>query len=507
MAVHDLTWFDLVARNGQLRPEASAVIFEGHRISHGEALARALALAAGLASAGVRKGDRVALVSANRPEMLDVAAACGRLGAILVPVNWRLSAEEIAYTLADVSPALVIAEPEHDATLRAAPAARAAAAGIYLLDGEPAPPFRRFADLAAGSPAGLPDSEVRSADPFVIIHTAAVGGTPRGAVLSHANILAHNLQLAASWQLGPQDVALAALPLFHIAGLGLAMAVQQAGGSSVLMRRFEPKAAADAIAAHGVTCLCEFAPMLSGLLDAAAAGGQDLGSLTAVWGLDAPETIARFEETCPAARFWAGYGQSETSGYVSFAPHRDRPGSAGRPSALALLEVVDEDGRAVAMGDTGEIVVRGPLVFSGYWNRPEEADNTVRAGRHHTGDMGRLDPDGYLFYAGRSPAKELIKSGGENVYPAEVERALREHPAIDAAVVIGVPDPHWGEIVKAVCVRGHGAEVSAADLIGFVGARIARFKRPKEVVFVESLPVTAAGLIDRARVKAEHGAA
>lgn len=505
MGVQDLTWFDFVARNGRVRPEATALVFEGARITHGEALARAEAVAGGLAAAGLRAGDRIAVLAANRPEIMDVAAAAARLGAILVPVNWRLAADEVAFILRDAAPAAIVGEREHVPALRACLDALSPAAGCYLLDGAEAP-FRPFSELAGGSPAAAGPAWIRADDPFVIIHTAAVAGSPRGAVLSHANLIAHNVQLAQGWSLGPGSVALGALPLFHIVGLGLAMAVQQAGGSCVLMRRFDGKAAADAIAAQGVALLCEFAPMLSGILDAAAEGGQDLGSLRAVWGLDSPETIARFEAACPEARFWAGYGQSETSGYVCFSPHRERPGSAGRAAPLALVEIVDDDGRPVAAGEAGEIAVRGPLVFGGYWNRPDEADSTVRDGWHRTGDMGRLDPDGYLFYAGRSPAKELIKSGGENVYPAEVERALREHPGVEAAVVIGVADPQWGEVVKAVCVRRPGETLEAAELIGFVGDRIARFKRPKHVSFVEALPLTAAGTVDRARVKAEHGA-
>ncbi|WP_375458082.1 AMP-binding protein [uncultured Enterovirga sp.] len=504
MAVRDLTWFDIVARNGRARPDAPALIFEGERISHGEALARAERLAGGLAAAGVKRGDRVGLVSANRPEMLDLLAAAARLGAILVPVNWRLSPEEVAYALGDVAPVLVVAEPDFAPALRPCLETLGPSTVWYLLD-EAAAPFRPFADLADGSPAAAGSTEVGSDDPLLIIHTAAVGGQPRGAVLSHRNLIAQNLQLAQCWGLSPADVALGALPLFHIAGLGLCLAVQQAGGETVLMRRFEPAASADAVAAQGVTALFEFAPMLAGILDAAVEGGQELGSLRAVWGLDAPETIARFEEQCPGARFWSGFGQSETSGFVTFAPHAERPGSAGRAGPLALVEIVGEDDRPFAMGETGEIVVRGPLVFGGYWNRPDEADATVRAGWHHTGDMGRLDHEGYLFYAGRSPAKELIKSGGENVYPAEVERALREHPDIEAAVVIGVPDPRWGEIVKAVCVRRPGAEPDEAAVIEFVGTRIARFKRPKAISFVRELPMTSAGTVDRAAVKLEHG--
>jgi acyl-CoA synthetase (AMP-forming)/AMP-acid ligase II len=229
--------------------------------------------------------------------------------------------------------------------------------------------------------------------------------------------------------------------------------------------------------------------------------------LRVVSGIDVPETIARLRTTCPQATFWSAYGQTETSGSVSLAPFDERPGSAGRPTALNTVAVVDELDRPLPTGATGEIVVRGPMVFQGYWRC--EADNafTLRNGWHHTGDMGRVDAEGYLWYTGRSPAKELIKPGGENVYPAEVERAIMEHPSLAQVVVLGVPDVQWGEAVKAVCVLKAGCTLSAEELIEFVGGRIARYKKPKHVVFVSALPLGGADSIDRAAVKAAHGGA
>jgi len=241
------------------------------------------------------------------------------------------------------------------------------------------------------------------------------------------------------------------------------------------------------------------------VLDAAAAAGSALKALRVVSGLESPETLARFAAACPHADFWIGYGQTETSGSVSKARLSDRPGSAGLPVDGHVVAIVDDEDRPVPTGTTGEIVVRGPMVFRGYWQRDEDNAFTFRNGWHHTGDMGRLDEDGYLWYMGRSPAKELIKPGGENVYPAEVERALCEHPAVKEAVVFGVADAQWGEAVKAVCACAPGTAPEAAALIEFVGQRIARYKKPKHVVFVEALPRTAAGAVDRAAVKAAHG--
>ena len=504
MGLRDLTWFDVLRRNAELWPRGAALVFEGARFTHAEMLQRAERLAAGLAAAGVRHGDRVAMLSQNRPEMLDVLGAAARLGVIFLPINWRLGAEEVAANLADGTPRIVIADTESLPLLDAARAALPEATGWYVL-GAPTPSFEPYEALL-GDPDAALEADPAADDPLLIIHTAAVDGRPRGAVLSHANLVAHNLQLGAAWRLGPDDAALGVLPLFHISGLGLVMAAMQAGAASVILRRFDATVAAEAIAAEKVGVLCEFAPILAQILDAAETGGTSLASLRAVWGLDSPDTIARFEATCPGAAFWSGYGQSETSAYVSFSPHRERPGTAGRPAPLARLAILDEDDRSVPTGQVGEIALRGPLVFRGYWNLPEETAWTFRNGWHHTGDMGRFDEEGYLVYAGRSPSKELIKTGGENVYPAEVERALRGHAAIAEAVVIGVPDARWGEAVKAVCELRPGASVDEDALIASVGERIARYKRPKSVVFVDALPRTEDGKPDRARIKAEHGA-
>ena len=359
-----------------------------------------------------------------------------------------------------------------------------------------------FAELSSGD-GRFTDGAVNGDDGFVIIHTAAVGGRPRGALLSQAAMLVAQSSLVQAWQLDHRDVGLGVLPLFHVAGLGLMLTVQQAGGASLIAAKFDAAQAARDIAAERVTVMSEFAPMLGSILDQARP--EQLGSLRAVTGLDAPATIERFEAACPNAAFWCTYGQSETSGLATLSPYRDRPKSAGRPLFWRSIAVVDGDDRPRPSGETGEIVVRGPTLFRGYWNLPAETAVTFRNGWHHTGDMGYFDADGYLWYAGRAPEKELIKTGGENVYPAEVEQAIRAHPAIAEVVVIGVPDPQWSEAIKAVCEQHAAGNASADDIIAFVADQIARYKRPKHVVFVDRLPRTANGDVDRAAVKAAHG--
>jgi long-chain acyl-CoA synthetase len=501
MGLRDFSLYDVVERNARQAGGATAFVFEDRRVSHAEHLARVDRLAAGLAAAGVGAGDRIVVLSFNNLEFVELYGAAAKLGAMLVPVNWRLSDDEIAYVVSDAEPKILIADAAHQEKLAAR---RSDLGGIrhwYGIGGAIAP-FVPFESLPTAD-AAAERSDVGSDAPFVMFHTAAVSGRPRGAVLSQAGLIAGNMQLARTWSLTGRDVNLGVLPLFHLAGLIMLLATQHAGGATVVLQRFEPEAAAKLIRDEKVTLLAEFPPILANLLDTQA-GAQDLSSLRAVTGLDTPDTIGRLETLCPDARFWAAFGQSETSGFVTMAPFRDRPGSAGRPTWLSTVAVMDERDRPLPTGETGEIVVRGPGVFKGYWRCDADTEFTFRNGWHHTGDMGAFDAEGYLWYKGRSPAKELIKPGGENVYPAEVEGAIAAHPAIAEVVVIGVPDAQWGEAIKAVCVLRPGHSTTAQEIIDFVAARIARFKRPKYVVFVDILPKASSGVIDRNKVKEAH---
>jgi len=506
MGLREFTLFDALQRNARLYPHRLAFALGKERITHAAYLARAERLAAGLARAGIRAGDRIVMLSQNNLEFVDLYGAVARLGAILVPINWRLSAEEIAYVIADAAPKIVIADAGNQPVMQSAQHSISTVERWYGIGGSAAPfaPYSELLEAGAGSdPLTAPHSQADTA--FVMIHTAAVGGRPRGAVLSHANLIAASVQLMHQWSLTPADVNLGALPLFHVAGLGMLLAAQHAGGASILMAKFDAEAALSNIRNERVTMLAEFPPMLTTLLDAAEGRTADLASLRLMTGLDGPETIVRFEKQCPQARFWSVFGQSETSGFVTMGPDRDKPGAAGAPTFLATVAVLDEEDDPVAVGEVGEIAVRGPTVFKGYWNCEADTAFTFRNDWHHTGDQGAFDAEGYLWYKGRSPTKELIKPGGENVYPAEVERAISAHPAIAEVVVLGVPDAQWGEAIKAVCTCKPGQNATAQQIIDFVGARIARYKRPKYVVFVGAMPKTAAGAIDRSKVKEAHG--
>ncbi|MCK4823556.1 AMP-binding protein [bacterium] len=502
MGLYDYNLYSVIKRNARVYNERVALISENNTISHQQFLEKVDRLSQGLISTGVEKGDRIGVVGQNCLEYIYLYGAAAKTGAIILPVNWRLNSEELEYVITDGAPKIIFASSElHDVV--ASLIAKFSFIKRAYSFGQTGNVFESFDDLMEKE-ATFTEVEVHSSDDYVIIYTAAVQGRLRGAVLSHQNVMISNLLFMYHLGLIKTDAHLLMLPLFHIFGLSMALSVMQAGGANIIMPKFDVDVALRHIQEDKTTILGSFPPMLKALLDKAEEYNYDLSSLKHVVGLDHPDVINRLQEMS-GATFWAAYGQSETSGLISFAPYSERPGSAGVPSFMAELETVDDYGNVLKTGTSGEIVVRGPMVFKGYWNLEKDNEYTFRDGWHHTGDLGQIDKEGYLLYGGRSPTKELIKPGGENVYPAEVEKVILEHPLMEEVSVIGVPDPKWGEAIKAICVLKEGELMAENDLIEFVAARIARYKKPKYVVFTSRLPKTEDGLNDRQKIKAEYG--
>jgi long-chain acyl-CoA synthetase len=385
------------------------------------------------------------------------------------------------------------------------PRTRTSIAHWYRFGESAAAGFAPFASLYRDGADVAAPTEVAPDDAFAVISTAAVDVVPRGAVLSHANVLTANLTAIGCIGYGHTDRYLVALPLFHITALGGALAHLHAGAACVVVSRFDADEAVRLIDRHRITHVSDFPPVLASLLDAAEKQGSRLPSLKHVSGLDAPQTIQRLHERT-GATFWTGFGQSETSGFVTLQRVVDRPGTSGKPVPVSRVRLLDDYGREVPAGAPGEIVVRGPLVFQGYFDQPEVTAYTFRNGWHHTGDVGRFDADGYLHYVRRKPEKELIKPGGENVYPAEVESVIIQMEGVSGVCVFGIPDPRWGEAIKAVVEAPLALRYTAAQVSDFVASRIARFKRPHAVDFTEALPRAADGTVDREAVKARWGA-
>ena len=504
MALHDYTFYDLINRNAVCYNNRTAWLEVDDRrtLSFTGVKQQVDRLAAGIQQAGIQKGDRIGVLGKNSLEYFLLYGAAAAVGAIILPINWRLSAEEVIFNLNDGTPKLLFADPEYQSIIGQAKN-RLPSVNRYFNLKPPGGQFDDFNTLLTSS-AGLRPVDVTDGDGLVIIHTAAVAGRPRGALLSHRNFISANVHLNLLMHLSPADVHLNLLPLFHVGGLFMATMAFHAGALNVNMSKFDAAQAVDLIADKKVTVLFDFAPILGTILDQQAKTGKDIVSLRHVIGIEAPETIEKYQKQV-GGTFYVMYGQTETSAIATLGRYDDRPGSAGRTIPLADVRLADDNDRVVPAGQVGEIAVKGPMVFNGYWNLPDDTAHTFRGGWHHTGDMGRFDEDGFLFYAGRKPEKELIKPGGENVYPAEVEKAILEHPAVAMTVVFGVPDPKWKEGIKAVCQLKAGQTLAARDLITFVGERIASYKKPQYVEFVAAMPLLADGSPDRAKVKKTHG--
>ena len=504
MALHDYSFYDLISRNAVSFNTLSAwfevddqrtLTFAGYKqkVDH---------LACGLQKAGIKKGDRIGIIGKNSLEYFLLYGAAAALGAVVLPINWRLSAEEAVFNLTDCEPVFLFVDSDYQEMITHAKDQLATVKEYYNLK----PPGGNFSDFEAllenGGEFAAPD--VATGDGLVIIHTAAVAGRPRGALLSHGNLISANTHINLLLNLSADDVHLNILPLFHVGGLFMATAGFHAGALNLNMSKFDAGQAVDLIADKKVTFMFDFAPILSSILEEHEKSGKDIKTLQHVPGLEAPAVIEKYQELT-GGTFYCMYGQTETSAIATMAPYSERPGSAGRTIQLADVRLVDDNDQPVPAGETGEIAVKGPMVFKGYWNLPEDTEQAFRGGWHHTGDLGRFDEDGFLWYEGRKAEKELIKPGGENVYPAEVEKAILEHAAVETTVVFGVPDPKWKEGIKAVCQLKTGQTLEAQELIKFVGGRIASFKKPQYVEFVAELPQLKDGGPDRARVKELYG--
>ncbi len=506
MGLYDFSFYDLINRNAVAFGNRTCwqEVDDGRQLSFADYKQQVDFLASGLSRSGIGKGDRIGVIGKNSLEFFLIYGAAAFLGAIVLPINWRLSANEVCFNLNDCQPKVVFADAEFQEMLGTKEDELSSVQAYYNLkeDLGSASPFKSLLD----GTDKVPPAEVANSDGFVIIHTAAVAGRPRGALLSHNNILCADMHFHYYLELSPRDVHLNLLPLFHVGGLFLATSTFHAGGVNLNVSKFEASAAAKLIQDNGVSVFFDFPPILASILKAASDEDYNISSLKAIVGLGTPEVIEQFQ-SLTGGNYYAMYGQTETSCLATMGKYNDRPGSAGKIISLADVQLVDDYDRPVATGEVGEIAVKGPMVFKGYWELPEDNAYTFREGWHHTGDLGRFDSDGFLFYAGRKAEKELIKPGGENVYPAEVEKAILLHPAVMQTVVFGVPDPKWKEGIKAVCQLDEAKTLTAEELIRFVGEHIARFKKPQYVEFVSEIPLKPNGSPDREAVKSLYGKA
>ena len=450
---------------------------------------------------GVRKGDRVAFLGENCPEFIQVLFGAAQLGAVFVPINTRLAPPEITHVLTDSGARVLI----HDAALADRSAEGIAAARVAHViatgEGEGA-----LSPLLAGATGGHADADVSLEDPAAILYTSGTTGKAKGAVLTHQNLTWVALNCLVDYDVVSTDVALMISPLFHAASLGMgALPVLLKGATIVLEKGFEPGRALDLIERHGVTMLSGVPTTYQLLADHPRWATTDLSTLKKLTcgGSAVPNRILNaYEER--GLSFSQGYGMTETSpGATSLAPDmtRAKQGSVGLPHFFTDVRIADEHGAMVPRGTVGEIEITGPNVFAGYLNLPEATAAAFSPdGWFRSGDLGYLDADGYLYIADR--LKDMIISGGENIYPAEIENLINDIDGVTGAAVIGVPDATWGEVPWAVLTIKDGASVTLEDVRARLEGRIARFKLPKNVVVVDELPRTASGKVRKADLRA-----
>ena len=471
-------------------PEQVALIYGELRISYAELYERILRLAGFMRAKGIGEGDVLAVVMKNSPAFLEAAFAASHLGAVFLPVNFRLAREEVAYITGDGGARLVLADRELASSVEGL-------AGVVLLDGPAQADSRTLSDAGAALPAPAPRG---TQDLFRLLYTSGTTDRPKGAMHSYENFYWKCMDQVIALGLSAADRLLVAGPLYHVGAFDLpGVAVLWVGGAFCVIRDFDPEAALAAIEREQLTGAWLAPVMLGQVLNCPERERFELSSLAWVigGGERTPEPrIHEFGALFPAARYIDSYGLTESCGgdtMMEAGREVERIGSTGRALAHVEVAIRDENGAVLRPGEDGEIVLRGPKITQGYWNDPDKTAQTVKHGWLHTGDVGHLDGDGFLFLTDRK--KDMILSGGENIASSEVERVIDLMPEIAEAAVIGLPDEEWGEMPVAVVVLAEGAALDHETLAGHCREHLAGFKVPKRVILRDVLPRNPSGKV------------
>jgi fatty-acyl-CoA synthase len=501
------SWF---ARRVAATPDRRALSFEGCTRTYAQFLDRVDRLAAGLRAGGVCHGDRVGFLGLNQPAFFETMFAASRLGASFVPLNFRLTGPELAFIIGDAGIHTLVVDDMHrsvaDSVRPEVPVRRYLTADDAIAEG-----WESLAGVIASHGRISATEPIDADEVAVIMYTSGTTGRPKGAMLTHGNLWWNNVNAFHTLDIVQDDVTLVVAPLFHIGGLNVTTLVTwQKGGEVVLHRTFDPGACLEAISRHGVTTMFAVPAMLLFMSQRAEFGEADLTSLRMVvcGGAPVPEALIKTYNGV-GIPINQGYGLTETAPLVTFLTSEfslAKAGSAGKAPLFTEVRLVASDRGVVAEPlARGEVCVRGPNVMKGYWNQPVATAAAIdREGWFHTGDLGYLDEDGFLYIVDR--VKDMVLTGGENVYPAEVEGALFHHPAVADVAVVGVPDERWGEAVAAVVVLKEKATLTLEDLRDVAGRSLARFKLPTRLEVVEALPRNPAGKVLKFELRAQLGA-
>ena len=512
---------DFLSIANSICPERDCILFEGRRQTFAQTNERVNRLGNALATLGVERGDRVAILQVNCPEYVESYYAVAKLGAILVPLNFRSKQDELSYMLDNAEAKVLLVGSRYldmtRAMLSGLPSVKQC---ISINDKQPDMPY--YNDLVNSSPPDEVVSEIGDEDISMLVYTAGTTGRPKGVALRHSAFVSYVLENVDPASLDIEERNLLTVPLYHVAGLQAMLAATYGGRTLTLMRQFETKEWMETVQRGKVTRAMLVPTMLKRIIDHPDFTKYDLSSLRVLTYGAAPmpfEVIKKAIEVMPWVKFINAFGQTETASTITALAPEDHiiegtkeeqgkklkrlASSIGRPLPDVEVKIVDDQGRQVPLGEVGEIMARGPRVMSGYWRDEQKTAKVMTPdGWLHTGDMGWADEEGYIYLAGRGD--DMIIRGGENISPEEVENVLYSYPRIEEAAVVGVPDPEWGQQPVAFVVLKRGETATAEEIIEYCRSSLS-FKRPRAVVFLESLPRNPMGKVLKRVLREQYG--
>ena len=506
---------------GAIVPDRPALIFEGEQFTYSQLQERVHRLANALGDLGIGRGDRIATMQVNSHQSVEIYFAAALLDAIYVPLNFRAKAEELLQMLEIAEPGLLFIGERYLPLIEGVEIL--GQGQVVTLDCPAGPGQHSYDELMQSPPDEMHFPEGEEDDTTVIMFTSGTTSVPKGVQLTHDSFASYLLSTVEPADPDVEETNLLTVPLYHIAGLQAALAAVYGGRTLAIMRQFEPREWLALAQERRVNRAMLVPTMLKRLMDFPEFHGYDLSSLRVITYGAAPmpvPVIRQAIEAFPGVRFINAFGQTETASTITMLPPEDhvlegtpeevetrlrRLSSIGKPLDDVEVMIVDEEGGQVAVGQVGEIVARGARMMKGYWQQQDATVDTIKDGWVYTGDLAYQDDDGYIFLSGR--ARDFIKRGGEMISPEEVEQVLMSHPQVEEAAIIGVPDLEWGEEVRALVVRGSDGVSEGdlrEDLIEHCSQRLAGFKRPRSVVFVESLPRNVMGKVMKRDLREEY---